>query len=242
MSTHDRFVGLRDAKPRVVLALVRDHYIGVAEGLESLRQLGTTPDVTLVVWSTPATIPHDLQDRFALAVGGCKFIEALPDDSDALLTYQGVYVPIASSGLAFALSEGDDRESMERTVLLATFVGMPVAILGIGWEPNTKPWLQAGLGRADTLWPNEWRTRTQRLRQLGLEILRTPEQATHWAQYALEGPRVMDAVMIEGCYRRGQREVFVGIRTVVTPGAYDLLRKYGMTLKTSGAKTWRSDE
>ncbi len=242
MSTHDRFIGGCDAKPRVVLALVQDHYVGVAEGLESLRQLGTTPGVTLVVWSASSAIPRDLQDRFAMAVGGCTFIEALPGDPEALLTYQGVYVPIASNGLAFALSEGDDRDAMERTVLLAAFLGMPVAILGIGWEPNSNPWLQAGLGRAATLWPDAWRMRSQRLRQLGIEILRTPEQATDWARRALDGPRVVDAAMIDGYLRRGQREVLVGVHTIVTPSAYDRLREYGMTLKTSGEKTWKLDE
>jgi hypothetical protein len=242
MSTHDHVISGRDAKPRVVLALVRDHYVGVAEGLESLRQLGATPGVTLVVWSSATTIPSDLRDRFAMAVGGCRFVEALPSNPEALLAYQGVYVPVASSGLAFALSEGDDRDSMERTVLLAAFLGMPVAILGIGWVPNTNPWHQAGLGRAASLWPDAWRMRSQRLRQLGMEILRTPEQVADWAQRALDGPRMVDAAMIDGYFRRGQREVLVGGHTIVTPSAFDRLREYGMTLKMSGEKTWRLDE
>ena len=241
MSTHD-FMGGRDAKSRVVLALVQDHYVGVAEGLESLRILGATPGVTLVVWSASTTIPRDFQDRFAMAVGGCSFIDALPGDPEILSTYQGVYVPIASSGLAFALSEGDDRGSIERTVLLATFLGMPVAILNIGWEPSTNPWFQAGIGRAARLWPDAWSMRSQRLRQLGMEILRTPDQVTVWAQRALNGPRVVDAAMIDAYLRRGQREVLVGVHTVVTPSAYDRLREYGMTLKMSGEKKWRLDE
>ena len=242
MTRNDRSTGGRDAESRVVLTLVLDHYVGVAEGMESLRLLTTTPGVVLVVWSALTTIAPDLRDRFAMAVGGCSFAEELPNSPETLRDYQGVYVPIASNGLVYALSEGDDRDPVVRTLLLATFLGIPAAILGMGWDPNTDSWVKAGLGRASTVWPDAWRMRSQRLRHLGMDVLRTPDMVTSWAGQALEGPRVLDAALVEVRHHQGQREVSVGTRTIVTPGAHDRLRQYGMTLRTSGEKTWRLDE
>ncbi len=222
---------------RVILVPLMDSYVGIEEGLESLQLLSAVPATTLVVWSTEATLPADLRERFAQAIGGCCFVGALPSRAEALMQYQGVYVPIVTTGTAYALSEGDDREPVIRTLLIAALLGLPIAVLGCGWDPESDAWTRAGLGRASSIWPDAWRARSQYVRRLGVSVLRRPGQVSNWAKTDLDGPRVLDVEMVESRRQLGMQDVPVGPRTVVTPGAHDRMRQYGMTLRLSGEKS-----
>ena len=217
-----------------VLAIVLDHYVGVSEGIDSLSRLCGTSGLSLIVWSPHGVIPHELREPFSIAVGGCRFRDALPDSPAQFLRYQAVYVPIAMTGLVYGLVHGDDRDPVVRTILMAVYLGIPVALLGIGFNPAHRAWDVSGLGRAQAIWPDEWRTQTKRLRGLGVDVLKDPLDALGWVHERLGGPKLLDVGMVEMFHVRGINEVMVGVSTVITPGAQDHLRHYGMKIKIGG--------
>ncbi len=225
-----------------LLSIIVDHYVGIAEGMDSLCKLGADSKIALVVWGTPEALPRDLRNSFAQAVGGCQFTESLPATPREVMTYHGVYVPIAPNGLAYALSQGDDRDPVVRTLLMAAFVGLPIALLATGLEPNGTGWAKAGMGRAAAIWPDAWRMRMQTLRGLGIDLLRQPDEVGEWASNRLDGPRILDIGLVDMWHEQGMTGVGVGVKTIVTPGAHDRLREYGMTLQMNGERTWRSDK
>jgi hypothetical protein len=222
-----------------MLVLLADHWLGVEEGLASVRDVRrAAPSARLKLW-----IARDLARRLGVGavvrmteIDDVRIVppdDSLPADEDEA---DQIYVPVLPLSLLSAVARLDDGTPFSRAVIRGLCAGKPVAALRTGVDAGGPAWENRGLRPAA-----EMRRAIAELagtvRSFGMKLL-DAAQVAEWARGEPVRRPVITEADVKAALAAGRRTIAAGRNAVITPLARDFAKQHGIVWTETG---WEED-
>jgi hypothetical protein len=226
------------ARYPLILVLLADHWIGLEEGLTSVRELRCGyPRARLRLW-----VGRDLRERLgkreiARLTEVDDFCGEAPADGAPEEHADLVFLPVFPLSLLSAVARLDDAVPFSRAVIRSLCEGKRVAALKTGADPDGDAWTSRGLQAAPEM-RRQIREMAGTVRSYGLRLLEGPQVAA-WAGEHLSRRQIVTEADVKEALAAGRSSIAVGPSAVITPLARDLALERGIRWAESG---WGDDE
>ncbi len=148
--------------------------------------------------------------------------------------YSYLLIPVLPASLVKKILDFDEEHLFSRLILEALYQGKKVGAVAAGADPYQPAWAQRGYDRMSPLLKSEMKSRLQKLRGYGIELLQAGEVAG-WLKRTEQKQRQAPVIArqeVEEAHRARQDVIRTSSHAIVTPLARDLAREYGIEILT----------
>ncbi|WP_276352131.1 hypothetical protein [Cohnella caldifontis] len=222
--------------PRI-LVLLADHWIGLEEGLASVRELRRgDPHSRLRLWVGPELRERMGTREIARLTEVDDFCRESPsgrpeEDADRL------FLPVLPLSLLSAVARLDDAAPFSRAVIRSLCEGKKTAALITGADPSGDAWTSRCLQAAPEM-RRQIREMMGTVRSYGLQLLEVSQVAA-WAGENRSRRQIVTEDDVKAALAAGRSSIAVGRGALITPLARDLASQRGIVWAESG---WGDDE
>lgn len=223
---HELFIGQQKHSPMVV-AYLTYHFVGMDQAMDAIKMLRKQKIRIRLL------IHEDVFKYFTKK----NIVERT--EIDDWITIQGLenmgnidflFLPTLSFSLVSGIVHLNDQDSFIRYLLQSLFLGKRVAALSIGMNPEHSVWKKEQLTQGSTFLKTKLKRDLQQLQSVGIHILEPDEIQSFFSLKSDQKKKVMTAKDIEQFLKKNEKELIIDQRTIVTPLAKDILKKYQINL------------
>lgn len=213
-----------------VLTLLSYSMVGIQEGMQCLREIRqarvrvrmVVDEMLLEQHSITTLAKETLIDDIMMAK------EWKQKDT----TYSYLFIPVLPASLVTKILDFDDGHLFSRFILEALYQGKKVGAIAVGADPYQQAWRQQGYDRMPPLLKTEMKSRLQKLRGYGVELLQTGQVGEWLRQADRKGRRapVIAREEVEEAHRKHHDVIHTSPYAIITPLANELAQQYGIQI------------